>query len=89
MSLALLASTLAGVIRSAIVEASLAGLASVAAPKRIDFQQATEGTMLQFLASWPVLLGAAIILMALALLIEPAVPARSDGQLTEVAELNF
>jgi hypothetical protein len=27
--------------------------------------------MLQFLASWPVLLGAAIILMALAFLIEP------------------
>jgi hypothetical protein len=45
--------------------------------------------MLQFLASWPVLLGAAIILMALALLIEPAVPARSDGPLTEVAELTF
>ena len=45
--------------------------------------------MLQFLASWPVLLGAAIVLMALALLIEPAVPARPDGQVTEVADLNF
>jgi hypothetical protein len=45
--------------------------------------------MLQFLASWPVLLGAAIILMALALLIEPAVPARPDGQFNEVAELAF
>jgi len=45
--------------------------------------------MLQFLTSWPVLLGAAMVLVALALLIEPAVPARSDGHTTGVAELNF
>jgi hypothetical protein len=45
--------------------------------------------MLQFLTSWPVLLGAAMVLVALALLIEPAVPARIDGQTTEVAELSF
>jgi hypothetical protein len=45
--------------------------------------------MLQFLTSWPVLLGAAMVLVALALLIEPAVPARPDGQITEAAELRF
>ena len=45
--------------------------------------------MLQFLASWPVLYGVAALLMALALLIEPAIPARLDGQFSEVAELAF
>jgi hypothetical protein len=45
--------------------------------------------MLQFLASWPVLLAVAAALMALALLIEPAIPARLDGQFSEVAELAF
>jgi hypothetical protein len=45
--------------------------------------------MLQFLTSWPVLLAVAAVLMALALLTEPAVPARLDGQFTEVAELSL
>jgi hypothetical protein len=44
--------------------------------------------MLQFLTSWPVLLGVAMVLMALALLIEPAVPAHPDGSI-EIAELTF
>jgi hypothetical protein len=43
--------------------------------------------MLQFLTSWSVLLGLAMVLRALALLIEPAIPSRPNGQLTEVAEL--
>jgi hypothetical protein len=34
-------------------------------------------------------LAIATLLMALALLIEPAVPARPDGQFIEVAELTF
>jgi hypothetical protein len=45
--------------------------------------------MLQFLTSWPLLLAVAAVLMALALLIEPALPARPDGQFSEVAELTF
>jgi hypothetical protein len=45
--------------------------------------------MLQFLTSWSVLLGLAIVLMALAFLIEPAMPSRPNGQLIEVAELTF
>jgi hypothetical protein len=45
--------------------------------------------MLQFLASWPVLYGVAALLMALALLIEPATPTCLDGQFAEVAELAF
>jgi hypothetical protein len=45
--------------------------------------------MLQFLTSWQVLLAIATLLMALALLIEPAIPTRPDGQFTEVAELTF
>ena len=45
--------------------------------------------MLQFLTSWPLLLAVAAVLLALALLIEPALPARPDGQLTEVAERAF
>jgi hypothetical protein len=45
--------------------------------------------MLQFLNSWQVLLAIATLLMAIALLIEPAVPARTDGQFIEVAELTF
>jgi hypothetical protein len=45
--------------------------------------------LLQLLTSWLLLLAVAAVLMALALLIEPAIPARPDGQLTEVAELSF
>ena len=45
--------------------------------------------MLQFLASWQVLLAVAITLMAIALLTEPAAPARPNGLFTEVAELTF
>jgi len=45
--------------------------------------------MLQFLTSWPVLLGVATVLMALALMIEPAIPSRANGQGTEGAELTF
>lgn len=45
--------------------------------------------MLQFLTSWPVLLAVAAALMALALLIEPAIPARPDGQFAEVTELTL
>jgi len=42
--------------------------------------------MLQFLTSWQVLLGMAMVLMALALLIEPAIPTGPNGQFTEVAD---
>jgi hypothetical protein len=45
--------------------------------------------MLQFLTSWQVLLAIATLLMAITLLIEPAIPARPDGQFIEVAELTF
>ena len=45
--------------------------------------------MLRFLTSWQVLLTIATLLMAIALLIEPAVPARPDGQSVEVAKLTF
>jgi hypothetical protein len=48
-----------------------------------------RATMLQFLTSWPVLLWVAMALMALALLIDPAIPSRPDSQFTEVAELTF
>ena len=41
------------------------------------------------MTSWPVQLAAAATLMAITLLIEPAVPARPDGQFAEVAELTF
>lgn len=42
--------------------------------------------MLQILTSWQVLLAVATLLMAIALLIEPAIP---DGQFIEIAELTF
>jgi hypothetical protein len=45
--------------------------------------------MVQFLTSWQVLLAIATLLMAIALLIEPAVPALPDGRFIEVAELTF
>jgi hypothetical protein len=45
--------------------------------------------MLQFLTSWQVLLAIATLLVAITLLIEPAVPAGPDGQFIEVAELTF
>jgi hypothetical protein len=45
--------------------------------------------MLQFLTSWQVLFVIATLLMAITLLIEPAIPARPDGHFTEVAELTF
>lgn len=45
--------------------------------------------MLQFITIWPVLLGMAVVLLALALLIEPAIPARPNGQFTEVTALTF
>jgi hypothetical protein len=45
--------------------------------------------MLQFLTSWPVLMAVAMAILALAFLIEPAIPARPDGQFIEVAELTF
>ena len=45
--------------------------------------------MLQFLTSWQVLLAFATLLMGIALLIEPAVPAHPDVQFIEVAELTF
>jgi hypothetical protein len=45
--------------------------------------------MLQLLTSWPVLFGAAMVLMALALMIEPAIPSRPHGQGTEGIELTF
>ena len=45
--------------------------------------------MLQFLTSWQVLLAIATLLMAIALLIEPAIPVLPDGQFIEVAEQTF
>jgi hypothetical protein len=45
--------------------------------------------MLQFLTSWPVLMAVAMTMLALAFLIEPAIPARPDGSFTEIAELTF
>ena len=45
--------------------------------------------MLRILTSWQVLLAVATLLMAIALLIEPAIPARPDGQFIKVAELTF
>ena len=45
--------------------------------------------MLQFLTLWQVLLAFATLLMGIALLIEPAVPARPDGLFIEVVELTF
>ena len=51
--------------------------------------QAVGVTMLQFLTSWPVLMALAMAILALAFLIEPAIPARPDGSFTEVAELTF
>ena len=45
--------------------------------------------MLQFLTSWPVLMALAMAILALAFLIEPAIPARPHGSFTEVAELTF
>jgi hypothetical protein len=45
--------------------------------------------MLQFLTSWPVLMAVAMAILALAFLIEPAIPARPDDSFTEVAELTF
>jgi hypothetical protein len=45
--------------------------------------------MLQFIISWPVVMGVAAVFVELALLIEPEIPARPDGQLTEAAELTF
>jgi hypothetical protein len=45
--------------------------------------------MLEFLTSWQVLLVVATLFMAIALLIEPGIPARPDGQFIEVAELTF
>lgn len=83
-----LASSMAGITRGAVVEA-IFKRCTVAVPKPTTPQQEREGTRLQFLTSWSVLLGLAIVLMALAFLIEPAIPFRTNGQLTEVAELAF
>jgi hypothetical protein len=46
-------------------------------------------SMMQFLTSWPVLMAVAMAILALAFLIEPAIPARPDGSFAEVAELTF
>jgi hypothetical protein len=72
-----------------VLGASPSGLAPVAAPDLIQLPTNEGATMLQFLTSWPVLMAVAMAILALAFLIEPAIPARPDGSFTEVAGLTF